>query len=198
MTNLVFLAFTQGCTYHPPPESANDLLPVDGKAHKLETDHYLQYGVATNISATPEQIWPILTDAPGFPSWNSTVVSIGGTIAKDEKIVLKAKIDEKREFELNVSEFEPPTRMVWSEGSENFMGVRTFVLTGKDDGSTDFSMKEGFTGRFLGMIKGQLPDFGPDFETFAADLKKEAEKRNPPPPSPPAEPAAEGEPPPPG
>jgi hypothetical protein len=44
------------------------------------------------------------------------------------------------------------------------------------DGSTTFSMVEVLSGVMLPMIKGSLPDFGPAFETYAADLKREAER----------------------
>jgi hypothetical protein len=36
-------------------------------------------------------------------------------------------------------------------------------------------MTEVFAGLMLPMIKGSLPDFGPIFEQYAADLKKAAE-----------------------
>jgi hypothetical protein len=38
-------------------------------------------------------------------------------------------------------------------------------------------MVEVFRGLMLPMIKGSLPDFGPPFEQYAADLKREAEAR---------------------
>ena len=57
-----------------------------------------------------------------------------------------------------------------------FTGVRTYTLTPKDDDSTDFFMSEVFSGVILPMIAGSLPDFGPTFEQYAADLKLEAEK----------------------
>jgi hypothetical protein len=37
-------------------------------------------------------------------------------------------------------------------------------------------MVEVLSGVMLPMIKGSLPDFGPAFEAYAADLKREAEK----------------------
>ena len=51
-----------------------------------------------------------------------------------------------------------------------FKGVRTFTLTPGSDGSTEFAMKEEFSGLMLPMIKGSLPDFGPVFETWEADF----------------------------
>jgi hypothetical protein len=56
-----------------------------------------------------------------------------------------------------------------------FKGVRTYTLVPKGDGTTDFHMIEVFTGLMLPMIAGSLPDFGPAFDTYAADLKRAAE-----------------------
>jgi hypothetical protein len=67
--------------------------------------------------------------------------------------------------------------MEWSEGmAPMFKGVRTYALTAKPDGSTDFSMHEVLSGMTLPMIRGSLPDFAPVFERYAADLKREAER----------------------
>jgi hypothetical protein len=178
--------------YYPPPESATAPIPVDGEAHVTNERWFLQYAVATNVHATPEQVWAVLTDASGYTGWNTTVTSLDGTIAKDQQIHLKVKVAGDRQFDLTVSDLQPPTRMVWSDGSDNFRGVRTFTLTGKPDGTTDFDMREDFTGRMLPMIAGSLPDFTGDFETFAADLKAEVEKRNPPAPPPAPETTADG------
>jgi len=66
---------------------------------------------------------------------------------------------------------------VWSDGfAPMFKGVRTFTLAPNPDGSTAFSMVEVLSGVMLPMIKGSLPDFGPTFEAYAADLKREAER----------------------
>jgi hypothetical protein len=40
---------------------------------------------------------------------------------------------------------------------------------------TGFEMEEVFRGVMLPMIKRSLPDFGPVFDRFAADLKKACE-----------------------
>ena len=56
-----------------------------------------------------------------------------------------------------------------------FKGVRTFELK-PGPGSTDFSMREHFSGFVFALVKGKLPDFRPIFETYAGDLKREAER----------------------
>ncbi len=68
--------------------------------------------------------------------------------------------------------------MVWQDGfAPFFSGVRTFSLTPKSDGTTDFAMVEVFKCIMLPMIEGSLPDFKPNFEQSALDLKTEAEKQ---------------------
>jgi hypothetical protein len=67
--------------------------------------------------------------------------------------------------------------MIWQDGfAPMFSGVRTYTLTPKSDGTTDFSMVEVFSGIMMLMIGGSLPDLSQSFERYAADLKKEAER----------------------
>jgi hypothetical protein len=133
--------------------------------------------VTANIRAPKDRVWALLTDAPGFPRWNSTVKRVGGTIALGERLELEVPTAPGRTFKPKVTELEPAQRMVWSDGmAPMFKGVRTYALDARPDGSTDFTMTEVFSGVMLPMIKGSLPDFGPVFEAYAADLKREAER----------------------
>jgi uncharacterized protein YndB with AHSA1/START domain len=137
----------------------------------------MECGVAIDIAAKPEKIWALLTNAADFPRWNSTVTSIDGQIALGEKIRLRVPLAPKRVFKLKVSAFEPGKRMVWQDGAPPmFKGVRTFELSPRGDGSIHFSMVEVFSGLMLPMIAGSLPNFGPAFEQYAADLKRAAEQ----------------------
>jgi hypothetical protein len=54
--------------------------------------------------------------------------------------------------------------------------VRTVLLKPRGDGTTDFSMDQHFSGLMLPLAKGSMPDFGPVFERYAGDLKREAER----------------------
>jgi hypothetical protein len=133
--------------------------------------------VKATIHATPAQIWKLLTDAPGFARWNSTVTSIEGEIAEGHALAIRVPAAKDRVFRPKVSKVQAERSMIWSDGmAPMFKGVRTFELTPNADGSTDFSMREEFSGIMLPMIKGSLPDFGPIFETYAEDLKRAAEK----------------------
>ncbi len=139
---------------------------------KTQTTFRLEYAVAVAIRATPEVIWKRLTNAAEFTTWNSTVSSIEGEIAKGQRLTIRVPIAPGRAFKPRVAEFEANSRMVWSDGMPPmFKGSRTFTLTPQADGTTEFSMREVFTGLMLPMIKGSLPDFAPVFDRYAADLK---------------------------
>jgi hypothetical protein len=150
----------------------------DGKASRIKKVFSVQYSVAINIKASPNKIWAILTNAREFPSWNSTIDSIKGNIAPGEKLTIYVKISPGRAFSPRVSEFLPEKKMVWSDGTTGiFKGVRTYTLTPKDDGSTEFAMSEIFSGAMFPMIAGSLPDFRSTFEQYASDLKRKAESQ---------------------
>ena len=44
------------------------------------------YDAAAEINASPDAIWAILTDAPGYQAWDSGVERVEGNIALGEKI----------------------------------------------------------------------------------------------------------------
>jgi len=132
--------------------------------------------VEVNIRAKAERIWGLLTDAKGFPSWNSTVTSIEGHIREGERLRLHVPGTD-RTFTPTVSGVVPNERMTWTGGfAPMFKGVRTFELKPRSDGSTDFAMEERFSGLVLPLTKGSMPDFGPVFEAYASDLKRAAER----------------------
>lgn len=132
-------------------------------------------GVELNIQAPAAAIWSLLTNANDFPRWNSTVTRVDGRIREGEQLRLYVPGTD-RTFTPRVSGVVPNKGMTWTGGfSPVFKGVRTFELRPRDDGSTDFAMEERFSGLMLPFVRGSMPDFGPVFERFAGDLKREAE-----------------------
>ena len=130
------------------------------------------------ISARPEAIWAVLTDAPAYPDWDSGVVRVEGRIAPQEKITVVSEANPKRAFPVKVTEFAPSERMTWSGGMPLglFKGVRTFTLEPEGDGSTSFKVREEYSGPLLPLIWRSMPDLGPSFEQFANGLKARAER----------------------
>ena len=153
-------------------------LAANGRAERTRDEHALDYSIATRISAPPQVIWKILTDAPAYPKWNTTVVKLDGAITLGSDIKLVSTDAPDRTFGLKVTTLDAPTRMVWEDGGSMFLGVRTFTLIPAEDGMTTFTMSETLSGGMLGMIEGSLPDFRKSFDVFAADLKKLAESKS--------------------
>ena len=135
------------------------------------------YDATAEIQASPETIWAILTDAPGYQVWDSGIERVDGRIAPGEKITVRSKANPGRAFPVKVTEFTPGQRMTWSGGMPLglFKGVRTFTLT-PEGGATRFAMREEYTGPLLPLIWRSMPDLGPSFRQFADGLKRRAER----------------------
>lgn len=151
-------------------------LPADGKTSRTRTDAALDYSIAVFIAAEPKVVWDVLTDVAAFTQWNSTLTRLDGTIALGGKLNLVSKVAPDRTFTLSVTTFDPPKAMVWEDGNGMFLGVRHFTLMPRD-GGTVLAMSETYSGFFLGSAEKEMPDFTVNFETFAGDLKREAERR---------------------
>lgn len=147
-------------------------------AQKTRTTFRLQCSVATDIEAPPERIWALLTNTADMLRWNSTLTSIEGTVALGGVVKMQVPEAPGRTFKVKVVSFTANREMVWRDGNPvMFLGVRTYTLTPAPNGTTTrFEMSEVFTGLMLPMIAGMLPDFGPIFERYAADLKAEAQR----------------------
>jgi hypothetical protein len=135
------------------------------------------FAASIAIRARPETIWSLLTDAAGYPKWNSTVAKVEGRIAPGEKVTVYAKATPGRAFPLKVTVFEAGRRMVWAGGMPFglFTGRRTYTLTPAKDGTVEFAMREEFSGLLAPLITRSIPDLQPAFAAFAADLKRQAE-----------------------
>jgi hypothetical protein len=154
----------------------DDVTTSKAVAEKTNGTFRMECAIRCTIQASAERVWSLLTDPPRFPSWNSTVTRIEGVMALGETLKLEVPSAPGRVFKPKITAFEPAKSMVWSDGmAPMFKGVRTYTLTPRPDGSTEFAMVEVFSGVMLPMIKGSLPDFGPIFETYAQDLQRAAE-----------------------
>lgn len=134
---------------------------------------------STTIQAAPEAIWRILTDAAGYPSWNTTVSRVDGLIALGERVTVHAKVAPGRAFPVKVVAFDAPKHMVWSGGMPLGMlnGKRTFELRATAGVGVEFTMREDYTGWLAPLITKSIPDLQPAFDEFAACLKARVEGR---------------------
>jgi hypothetical protein len=144
---------------------------ANGKAATIKKTFSRETAVSIDINADKSIIWVLLTNASDYPRWNSTVLSIDGSITKGGKIQLKSTLDPKRVFKLSVKEFEADTKLVWGDA----MGKRIYELKSIGNGLTNFSMNEKIGGPLFPLFAKMIPSFDQSFEQFANDLKKEAE-----------------------
>lgn len=137
------------------------------------------YACRTTIQAAPEAIWRILTDAAGYPRWNTTVSRVEGVIALDERVTVHAKVAPGRAFPVKVVAFDAPRRMVWRGGMPLglFKGERVFELRATTGMGVEFTMREDYTGWLAPLITKSIPDLQPAFDEFAACLKARVEGR---------------------
>ena len=127
--------------------------------------------VHATIQAPPAVIWSLLTDAERYPAWNSTIISIDGSIQPGGSIKLKSTLDPKRTFTLKIKDFQENTRLVWGDAQ----GTRVYTLEGNADGGTRFTMTETIGGPLFPLFASQIPPFDTNFEQFTRDLKQAAE-----------------------
>ncbi len=130
------------------------------------------------INATPDRIWAILVDGQHYPDWDSGVLSVTGRVAPAETIKVVSAAAPGRTFPVKVTEFRPNQSMTWSGGMPLglFKGVRTFDLDAVDAGTTQFRLREEYSGPLLSIMWRSMPDLGPSFTQFADGLKRRAEE----------------------
>ena len=89
----------------------------------------MHFEASADIRAPADRIWSILTDAPGYPTWDSGVTRVEGTIADGETITVHSEVAAGRAFPVKVA-MRPPNEMTWTGGMPLglFTGVRTFRL----------------------------------------------------------------------
>lgn len=148
------------------------VMAQNGKATTEKKTFSRTTSIQQYIDAEPSVIWQLLTEAGNYPQWNSTVISIEGTIKDGEKIKLKSTLDPSRTFKLKVKEMIKYRKLVWGDA----MGKRTYTLEPAGEG-TQFSMLEKIGGPIFPLFANKIPSFDKSFEQFTADLKKAAEKQ---------------------
>lgn len=151
--------------------SSQTITTPDGMASTIKKTFSRETILSIEINSSSQKIWQLLTNAAGYLSWNSTLVSLEGKIAAGEKIKLISKLDPKRTFKLTVKEFIQNKKLVWGDA----MGNRIYTLDEKGNDKTIFTMNEKIGGIMFPLFSKYIPPFDKSFEQFAGDLKKAAE-----------------------
>lgn len=136
----------------------------------------MRYAAETLVAAPAERVWSIITDGAAYPSWDSGVTRVEGTIADGATITVHADVAAGRAFPVEVA-FEPPGhRMTWSGGMPLglFRGVRTFTLDEERE-ATRLRVSEQFTGPLVRVMARSIPDLQPSLEQYVAGVRARAE-----------------------
>ena len=137
----------------------------------------MEYQASIGIEAFADDIWNVLTDAPGWTEWNTTIDDLTGDLKLNARLEVYSRISPDRAFKVKVTEFTRPKRMVWKGGLPLglFTGIRTFTLSPGEGAFTEFAVHERFSGLLKPLFKLLMPDLQPMFDEFVICLKKEVE-----------------------
>ena len=69
------------------------------------------------VRATPDQIWDLIADLPGWDRWNPVETKLEGAIAFGAEIALTERIGDlpERRAAMRVGEWQPYSQLVWAE-----------------------------------------------------------------------------------
>jgi len=135
------------------------------------------------ISAPAQKVWEAVIDFQNYKNWNSQLLYLGGTIAKNEVIHLKLSVEGATPYEFK------PTISQWQEGKSFawiaitglprlFDGEHFFELVSNENGTTTLINREEYRG-VLSLVMQQLPamKLAPKgFEKMNIELKNYLEK----------------------
>lgn len=133
--------------------------------------------IKQRIAAPSEDVWRILTDATILSGGEFGITRLDGEICDGGRIVLQNSTSGARKFRLQVFVPEQQSHMIWRGGMPFglFTGTRHFRLINAGQ-STEFTMREEFTGPMVPLIWKSMPDLTPSFQQFATALAHYAEK----------------------
>jgi hypothetical protein len=135
------------------------------------------YEAGSEISATADEVWAVLSDVDGWAGWDSGIVSVDGRLAAGEKVKIVSNAAPGRAFAVKVTELRPAEHVELRGGMPLglFRGVRTYDLQPAAGAGTRFRMREVYTGPMLPLIWRSMPDLQPSFDHFARGLKQRVE-----------------------
>lgn len=134
------------------------------------------------IAATPERVWSVLTDFPGYPEWNPFIVSINGVVKHGAKLQVRIQPSGGRAmtFRPRLVAVEPGKELRWLGHflfPNLFDGEHRFAIEPITDGRVRFTQSERFSGLLLPLFKKSLAqNTKSGFEAMNRAIKAHAER----------------------
>lgn len=132
----------------------------------------------TEIEASPERVWAVLTDFAGYPAWNPLITDASGTLAVGETLTLRMMPGGKPQtFTPEVLAVRENAELRWLGAlrwSWLFSGEHRFALSGVGDG-TRLVQSEVFRGVLVPLLRTMIDQAERDFRALNAALKERVE-----------------------
>ncbi|MDP9295828.1 MAG: SRPBCC family protein [Actinomycetota bacterium] len=127
------------------------------------------------IAAPPETVWAVISDLPGWPSWNSEIKSITleGPVAPGTVFRWKSKTSLVSKLEV----VDPPREIAWTGVTMRIRAVHVFRFEPRDGGTLAHS-EESWRGLIPSVLKGySRKTLQSGIDGILKSLKMEAERR---------------------
>jgi hypothetical protein len=140
----------------------------------------LHLKTVSEIDASPEEVWAVLSDLDAYEAWNPFMLSATGTLAEGERLDIRMRPPggKARRFRPTVRAAVPGRELRWlgSVGVPGvFDGEHAFTIEATDGGSR-LTHEERFTGVLVPLMARSLRrQILPAFEAMNAALKARAE-----------------------
>jgi hypothetical protein len=132
----------------------------------------------TEIEAPPAEVWAVLIDFAGYPSWNPFIVEAEGTLATGETLTLRMVSGGKAQtFTPEVLAVQENVELRWLGAlrwSWLFSAEHRFALSPVGDG-TRLVQSEVFRGALVPLLRMTIDQAERDFRTLNAALKERVE-----------------------
>jgi len=132
----------------------------------------------TEISASPEVVWGVLTDFDRYPEWNPLIVEASGTLAVGEVLTLRMMPGGKPQtFTPEVVAVRENAELRWVGAlrwSWLFSAEHRFALSAVGEG-TRLVQSEVFRGALVPLLRPTIDQAERDFRALNAALKERVE-----------------------
>jgi hypothetical protein len=139
----------------------------------------------TDISASPQKVWEVLTSFSSYSSWTSYIQKIDGHAETGTRLTVILGPPDRRPYVVRtpVLDATPGVRLAWAAMIPGaawlprtiFTGVHEFTLTSLPGGKTRLTQREHFSGLLARLSREGARGADEGFEAFNIALKRRAE-----------------------
>jgi len=137
-----------------------------------------EISAATEIAASPQQVWAVLTDLASYPEWNPLFREASGQLTAGARVTLKSVHPANGRLmtvKVKVLAAEPATELRWASSLPGIItGEHSFTLTAAGNG-TRLVQTETYRGLLARMSAKTLSATQAAFQALNQAIKQRAE-----------------------